>query len=243
MYLCIDSGNSRTKCAVYDAQGNLTVAQTFEEDAFTEIYEWARDKNIIHAIISTTGKRTWNSDRLEAHGILIELDHETPLPIQIIYNTPETLGRDRIAAACGAYALHPDKKCLIVDAGTCITADLLLKSGTYLGGNIAPGIHMRLQAMHDQTARLPLVEPGWPDLPFGDSTLHALQNGACRGAAMEIEGLLNQARVAYGEVSIVITGGDSAFLAKQLESRIFVEPELVTQGLFQILSFNVKTPK
>jgi len=243
MYLCIDSGNSRTKCVVYDAQEQIMASKTFDKDSFTDLYEWVSDKNVIYAIISTTGKRTWDSARLEIPGKLIELSHETNLPIQIVYTTPATLGHDRIAAACGAHALLPAKNCLIVDAGTCITMDLLLASGIYLGGNIAPGLYMRLGAMHEQTARLPLAEPGWPDLEFGDSTLHALQNGACLGMIMEIEGLLSRARVAYGEVSIVITGGDCTFLADRIESQIFVEPELVTHGLFQILSFNVKNTR
>ena len=93
--------------------------------------------------------------------------------------------------------------------------------------------------MHEKTANLPLVEPGFPDFDFGDSTMHALQNGACLGVVMEIEGILNRAKKAYADVSVVITGGDSGLLAAKLESQIFVEPELVTQGLFQILSFNV----
>ncbi len=240
MYLCIDSGNSRTKCAVYDAQGHLVFSNTFDENSFTDLYEWTLDKNIIHAIISSTGKRNWDSSRLEIPGIMVELSHETPLPIQIVYSTRETLGHDRIAAACGAHALYPERNCLVVDAGTCITTDLVLHTGIYLGGNIAPGLYMRLRAMHEQTARLPLVDPGWPSSIFGDSTLHAMQNGACLGMVMEIEGLLNRARDAYGDVSIVITGGDCPFLAGKLESQIFVEPELVTHGLFQILSFNVK---
>ena len=109
-----------------------------------------------------------------------------------------------------------------------------------IGGNIAPGLRMRLSAMHEYTAKLPLVEPGWPELAFGDSTLHALQNGAGLGIVMEIEGLLQRAKGAFGEVSIVMTGGDAVFLAERLESQIFVTPELVTQGLFQILAFNVK---
>lgn len=243
MYLCIDSGNNRTKCAVYDAQGQNIVSKIFEEDTFTDVYDWIRDKNIIHAIISNTGKRFLDIARFDIPGQLIELSHETSLPIQIVYSTPATLGHDRIAGACGTNALYPGQHCLIVDAGTCMTLDLLLGSGIYLGGNIAPGLSMRLRAMHEQTARLPLVEPAWPELAFGDSTLHALQNGACLGMVMEIEGLLNRAREAYGEISIVITGGDAAFLAGKLESRIFVEPELVTLGLFQILSFNVKNTR
>ncbi|HZV68800.1 MAG TPA: type III pantothenate kinase [Saprospiraceae bacterium] len=240
MLLCIDNGNSRTKCAVYNAQGEMIATKIFDDDSFNDMYTWISGNNIIHAIISTTGKRIVDIARIIIPGKIIELTHEIPLPVQIIYSTPETLGRDRIAAACGAHALLPDKNCLVVDAGTCITTDLLLATGIYLGGNIAPGLFMRLKAMHEQTARLPLVDPEWPELAFGDSTVHALQNGAGLGMVMEIEGHLNLARKAYGDVSIVITGGDAAFLASKLESRIFVEPELVTQGLFQILSFNVQ---
>ncbi len=243
MFLTIDHGNSRTKTGVFDVQGNLIHADAFSQDVFKRIEEIAIQYKIQHAIVSTTGKNDLDIRELIITGLTIELSHDTPLPIDIVYDTPHTLGRDRIAAACGAHALYPSKNCLIIDAGTCITMDLLLASGIYLGGNIAPGLYMRLSAMHEQTARLPLVEPGWPDLAFGDSTLHALQNGACLGMIMEIEGLLYRAREAYGEVSIVITGGDCAFLANQMESQIFVEPELVTHGLFQILSFNVKNTK
>ncbi len=239
MFLCIDNGNSRTKCAVYNVQGEVIATQIFDDASFNDLYEWILGQDVIHTIISTTGKRLIDIARLPTSGKIIELTHETPLPIQIIYTTPSTLGRDRIAAACGAHALYPDLNCLVIDAGTCMTIDLLLATGIYLGGNIAPGLEMRLKAMHEQTARLPLVEPGWPELDFGDSTIHALQNGACLGMVLEIEGYFNIARKAYGDVSIVISGGDSAFLAGKLESRIFVEPELVTQGLFQILSFNV----
>jgi len=162
------------------------------------------------------------------------------LPITIVYPTPHTLGRDRIAAACGANALFPDKNCLIIDAGTCITMDMILKSGTYLGGNIAPGLTMRLKSMHEYTSKLPLAEIGWPSLTFGDSTFHALQNGACLGALMEIEGILKRSLDAFGSVFVVMTGGDSAFLAQRLESEIFLEPELVNKGLFKILSFNAQ---
>ncbi len=240
MFLCIDNGNSRIKCVIYDMQGQRHAAQSFDETSISDLYLWLIDKHITYAIISTTGHMLIDKTRLNIPRMFIELNHETPLPIQIIYTTPATLGRDRIAAACGALALYPNKNCLIVDAGTCITMDLLLATGIYLGGNIAPGLYMRLRSMHEKTARLPLAEPGWPELTFGDSTLHALQNGACLGMVMEIEGILNRARKAYGEVSVVITGGDADFLADRIESRIFVEPELVTLGLFQILAFNVK---
>lgn len=241
MYLCIDRGNSRTKAGIFDADGLLVKKEMFKDDHLQRINELADEYQITHVIISTTGNSDLDSKEIRA-GNLIELDQHTPLPITILYSTPGTLGHDRIAAACATYSLYPDRNCLIIDAGTCITMDLLLAKGIFIGGNIAPGIVMRLEAMHEKTAKLPKVPPSFPGLTFGDSTVHALQNGACLGAVMEIEGILNRANEAYGDVLVVITGGDAALLAIKLECQIFVEPELVIQGLFQILSFNVKNP-
>ena len=239
MYLTIDAGNTRTKAVVYDTAGLALDSITAEGNELAPIKELVRGNRIEHVIVSTTGIREWKLSDLGIKGKNIELNHEVPLPIRIVYSTPETLGQDRIAAACGAQANYPGKNCLVISAGTCITMDMLLGTGVYLGGNIAPGVRMRLQAMHEYTAKLPLVEPGHPDLAFGDSTVHAMQNGAGLGMVMEIEGIFQRAKNAFGEVLIVMTGGDAVFLADRIESQIFVAPELVTQGLFQILSFNV----
>lgn len=239
MFLCIDQGNSSTKAGIFDAEGLLVKKETFRDVHLQRINELAGEYQVTHVIISTTGNSDWNSNEIKADTVIV-LDQHTSLPISILYSTPGTLGHDRIAAACATYSLYPNRNCLIIDAGTCITMDLLLSKGIFIGGNIAPGIIMRIEAMHEKTARLPKAPPAFPELPFGDSTIHALQNGACLGAVMEIEGILNRAKKAYGDVIVVITGGDAALLATKLECQIFVEPELVIQGLFQILSFNVK---
>lgn len=240
MYLCIDQGNSRTKTGVFNTSGELLATQAIAGDVLSQLKDLVGKYSITDAIVSTTGKHDWDITEIPLKGKWIELSHTTPLPIQIIYNTPETLGRDRIASACGAATIFPDQNLLVVDAGTCVTMDLVLAKGIFVGGNIAPGLRMRLEAMHEKTVRLPLAEPGFPTLTFGDSTMHALQNGACLGVVMELEGILNRARAAYGTISVVITGGDATLLATQLEKQIFVEPELVIHGLFQILAFNVK---
>ena len=239
MYLCIDAGNTRTKVSVFNLDGTIIDTLLAPINQIDPILEFNAIHSIDHVIISTTGQRDWDIRSLGIVGKNIELNQDTRLPIQVVYSTPATLGRDRIAAACGASSLFPGQNCLVIDAGTCVTMDVVLGTGVYIGGNIAPGLRMRLNAMHEHTAKLPLVERGWPELAFGDSTLHALQNGAGLGIIMEIEGLLHRAKGAFGEVSIVMTGGDADFLAERLESKIFVTPELVAQGLFQILAFNV----
>jgi len=240
MFLCIDVGNTRTKAVVYDTDGHVLDSIIADENSPGPIRELINRRHVEHVIVSTTGQRDWPLSALGIKGKNIELDHTTALPVKIVYSTPETLGRDRMAAACGAKAIYPGKNCLVISAGTCMTTDILLGTGLYLGGNISPGLKMRLKAMHENTAKLPLAEPGWPDRPFGDSTIHALQNGSGLGMAMEIEGIFQRAKDAFGEVLIVMTGGDAVFLADRIESQIFVAPELVTQGLFQILAFNVK---
>lgn len=240
MFLTVDIGNTRTKAAVFEPNGQLVMSFTLQGNEIDELKKIISTYPVEHVISSATGNRDWKLSDLNVSGKNIELTHETPLPISLVYATPQTLGRDRIAAACGAHALFPKKNCLVIDAGTCITLDVVLKTGVYVGGNIAPGLSMRLKAMHEYTAKLPLADIEWPTLPFGDSTIHALQNGACLGALMEIEGILNRAKNAFGQVLIVMTGGDSAFLAEKLESEIFLEPELVTKGLFTILSFNAQ---
>ena len=243
MFLCVDRGNSRTKAGIFNPAGQLVHTEPITENVLQRLEALILQYGIQHGIVSTTGESDWGIRELKLTGVGIELSHTTPLPITIIYRTPETLGRDRIASACGAHAMFPGKNCLVVDAGTCVTMDLVLAKGFFIGGNIAPGLEMRLRAMHEGTARLPLAEPGFPELPFGDSTLHALQNGACLGMVMEIEGIINRAQKAYGDVSVVITGGDAGRLAGHMESQIFVSPELVTHGLFQILSLNVENTR
>jgi len=240
MFLTIDIGNTRTKAAVFEPNGQLVISFTVGGNEVEELIKLISSYSIQHVISSASGTRAWKLADLGVKGKQIELSHEIPLPITLVYTTPNTLGRDRIAAACGVHSLFPKNNCLVIDAGTCMTMDVILKSGVYIGGNIAPGLSMRLKSMHEYTAKLPLAEIEWPMLPFGDSTIHALQNGACLGALMEIEGILNKTKNAFGEVFVVMTGGDSPFLAKKLEREIFLEPELVAKGLFKILAFNAQ---
>jgi len=171
------------------------------------------------------------------------LSETTPLPFQNLYRTPQTLGKDRLAVVAGSQALFPGQTCLVVDAGTCITYEILTAEGAYTGGNIAPGLRMRLQAMHTFTAKLPLTEPGETEIRIGYDTRSALMNGAQEGILFEIEGYANYCREQFGAVQVLLTGGDADFLSKKLKSEIFVDQNLVLRGLDQILSYNVHLQK
>ncbi len=242
MNLCIDIGNTRLKAGLF-AQNQLVETAFFAPEALGEVADWARDCGAENAIFCTVGQaQTGVSEVFQHFKTFLELDHRTALPFENRYQTPETLGKDRLAGAAGAIANFPGENVLTVDCGTCIKYDVVTASGAFLGGNIAPGAAMRLRAMHHFTARLPEATFSLPDTPIGHSTETALQNGGLLGAALEIEGFARKfARKFRGNFRVILTGGDAEFFAKQLKIKnLSVEPNLVLCGLNSILNHNLK---
>lgn len=170
----------------------------------------------------------------------IELDHTTPLPIQLEYATPETLGKDRIALACAAHARFPGRNALVISAGTAITYDMVDQHGTYLGGAISPGLVTRLRALNTFTGKLPLVELTDIDKLIGKSTEESILSGVVNGTVEEINGIINRYIEQFDNLQVVITGGDHKYLAGKLKSGIFALPNLVLEGLNEILLLNAQ---
>ncbi|NUO02888.1 MAG: type III pantothenate kinase [Saprospiraceae bacterium] len=240
--LVTDIGNTRVKAGLF-REGELVQQWLWghEKFSFELLKQTATNHNAQNIILSTVRQlpedEAWQSINEDCFCLM--LSETTPLPFQNLYRTPQTLGKDRLAAVAGAQALFPGQNCLVADAGTCITYEVLTANGSYLGGNIAPGLRMRLQAMHEFTAKLPLVEPGETENLFGYDTKSAMQNGAQEGIVLELEGYANHCRALFGPVQVLLTGGDADFLSKKLKSEIFVDQNLVLRGLDQILSYNV----
>ncbi len=237
-YLVIDVGNSRTKMAWFQA-GTIQVREQIEGFNWPEILQLQTNRPAQNGILSSVGQVP-PDDWIEQHPNWLLLDENTPLPFENTYHTPATLGRDRLAALAGAQALYPNEHCLIVDAGTCITMDLLTADGRFLGGNISPGIRMRLRSMHEGTARLPLVSTGRMEGLLGDSTIAALRHGGQLGAVLEFEGLVRRLEPIYQPLRCLITGGDADKFVEITKSRIFAHPDLVLYGLHKILEYNVE---
>ena len=149
------------------------------------------------------------------------------------------MGKDRLAGAVAAQARFPGLPVLVVDAGTCVTYDLVGIDGAFKGGNITPGLQMRFKAMHAFTARLPLLEPTETKKLFGKSTEEAMRFGTTTGFVDEVRGAIGRFRRAFPGLRVIVTGGDGFFLSKQLKSEIFVVPNLILEGLHRILRFNL----
>ncbi len=164
----------------------------------------------------------------------IKVSSFIPLPITVEYDTPHTLGADRIAAAAGARSLFPGEDCIIFDFGTAITVDFLSRDGVFQGGNISLGMNMRFSAMNHFTRKLPLVEGREPQRVEGKNTQEAINNGVILGIIFEVQKYIEN----YPSHKIIFTGGDAVFFAKMLKSPIFVVCNLVMVGLSKIAQLN-----
>lgn len=237
--LALDIGNTRTKLGLF--RENKPVEQAiWTQWALEDLTAFGKQAGVDCMIVSSVAE----VDEVLVEGLreefkVLELTHQTPLPFRNDYKTPQTLGKDRIAAVAGAQVLYPGENCLIIDCGTCIKYDLLKAEGIYPGGNIAPGATMRIKAMHHFTARLPEVDRVMPDDFIGSSTETALQNGALRGAVLEMEGFVHLFRQKTGTLRVILSGGDADFFYPHLNiTDMVLEPELVLIGLNNILTFN-----
>ena len=205
--------------------------------SFDVIDEWNRLYNIEKAIISSVIMET--PELLEAISGLqcpvVRFSNSMQLPLEINYRTPHTLGSDRIAAAVGAWNEAPGRNMLVIDAGSAITIDFIGKDGKYNGGNIAPGIKMRLKALHEYTSRLPMVEKDGDTPTIGYDTETAIRSGVINGICHEIEGYINEFKQKYCDVLVFLTGGDEKPLKNRMKSCIFADKYLVAKGLNRIL--------
>ena len=163
---------------------------------------------------------------------------ETPVPIKNRYETPETLGRDRLANAVAANQIYPGLPVVVIDAGTCIKFDFVTGKNEYFGGSIAPGIDMRFAALHKFTARIPLIERSETVYLIGKNTREAVQSGVINGALAEVKGILEQYQMTHKDLKVIITGGDHALLERSLKTSVLSDPWLTLKGLNEILHYH-----
>ena len=241
MNLCIDQGNSSLKIGIFDGD-ELMHSDQHPAANRGYIRQLIQDFSVKNCIVASSGKlpEFVFSEMEEADVHCLQLSHATSLPITNAYKTPETLGKDRLAAVVGAFSLKPYMDILVIDAGTAITYDFLDAKGVYHGGNIAPGLEMRARALHEFTHQLPLVELIENDIFLGNDTRSAIINGILYGAVFEIDGYIERLLLNYPKLSVFLTGGSSNYFDGKLKNRTFAVKNLVLTGLNRILNFNVQ---
>ena len=239
MNLIIDVGNTRIKAAVFE-NDRLVELVIFNHDALINEVESLIEKfNITAGIISSVSFLTEDVlQKLQEKCSFLYLNSETRIPFNNKYGTPKTLGVDRIAAMANAAVAFQGKNVLVIDAGTCITYDFINSDGDYFGGTISPGIEMRYKALHHFTSKLPLLSKIEAANEIGNSTEESIHSGVIHAVLHEVQGFISSYENKNKDLTIVLTGGDTNFLAKQLKSSIFANPNFVLEGLNAILIYN-----
>jgi type III pantothenate kinase len=238
--LTVDIGNTATKLTLFDGETALDTISSrsmTKEDVSRFVAEHHPD-GAIYCCVGSDDANIAEALAAETSLQLVVLSHETPLPIDLVYATPDTLGQDRVAGAVGV--AQKGRAALLVDAGTAATLDLVA-DGRFMGGNISAGLRLRLDALHRYTSHLPLVDSHGEAPVTGHDTITAIRSGALRGLAYEIIGTWQRLRTDYDNLQLILTGGDAPVLAPLLDDagvEYSVIPDVVGIGLVRIFNFN-----
>ncbi|MDE6263872.1 MAG: type III pantothenate kinase [Paramuribaculum sp.] len=240
LYLTIDQGNTAAKLAIWrDAEllDLLIEPQLTPEVVERFVASYGRVKAAIYCSVASEGNNIVEGISHLADKVM-RLTNTTPLPIVIDYKSPCTLGTDRIASAVGACTSFPGEKMLVVDAGTAVTYDVVSADGHFLGGNIAPGMRMRLDALHRFTRRLPQVEVP-RELNYDTFVGYDTPSAMILGAIYGIVGAISYYHARLGkDTRVVMTGGWAVQLSGLCDFDVSVEPDLASKGLNRILLYN-----
>ena len=241
MILTIDVGNTRIKGAVFEGS-MLMETFVFEKSTLEKSIKniVIKYKKVAHLVVSSVSDVEKESilglnETINIHFV----SHKDPFPFENQYQTPTTLGIDRMVLASGATLQYPSQNRLVIDAGTCVTYDFIDADNKYLGGAIAPGLRLRYESLHNFTAKLPLLTLENPENFIGSSTSESIHSGVVNGLIYEIDGFINQYKEKYSNFIIILTGGDTEFLAKRLKNTIFANSNFLLESLNQTFQYKI----
>lgn len=229
-YLVVDAGNTRIKVAVYHNDA-LSEIQYFSNGELEKLKAYLFHNRFHKAILSSVRSQKETKWLLQLMQGAQLFRSSMRLPVQLDYETPETLGADRLANAIAAYT-KSKSNCLAIDIGTCVKFDFTDRDGVYHGGSISPGIQLRYKAMNDYTAALPLINNTDPAKLIGKSTVDCMHSGVMAGIQAEISQFIREYEAVYQDLKIFVTGGDAQHFDFGSKNNIFVDENLTLTGLF-----------
>ncbi len=240
MLLAIDVGNTQIKLAVFEqntlVNKKIIPYSDWKKEVENTLIFFSEIKNIAVASVGNLQKEDFLGFKTGVE--VFYITHESKFPFQNLYTTPNTLGIDRMVVAAGAVLQFPNQNRLIIDAGTCVTYDFVDANNNYIGGAISPGIRLRYESLHNYTAKLPLLKPERPDAVSGNSTVQSIHSGVINGITFEIDGFISSILNKNDNFIIILTGGDSEFLAERLKNTIFANPNFLLESLNQTFQYN-----
>lgn len=241
MRLIVDIGNSFAKLGVFDG-AELIQVERFKHSQLAEIDAFVARQTFESGIIASVIEGQEIENLVKARMPILMMSNQLNFPINICYKTPETLGQDRIAVSVAAHIQMPDRRKLVIDAGSCVTYDYIDEKGNYFGGAISPGLAMRFKALNNFTGKLPLIEkPEAENIPLvGLDTKSCIESGVVQGLIAEVDGVISAYRDQFGDISVFLTGGDGYYFDKTIKSAKFADENMVLKGLKIILEKNAE---
>ena len=236
--LCFDFGNTRKKVAVFNEEEiqEVIVLKDDSNETITKlINKYQPRKSILSSVVN---HNPGIEELLPAKTKFHKLSHLTKLAFTSPVGKPETIGADRLALCAAAVHFYPKKNILVIGMGTCVTYNFINKYHEFIGGAISPGMEMRLKAMHEFTAKLPLVKADSNVPLMGYDTTTNLLTGAVLGLAKEMDGFIDAYKERFRNFNVLLTGGDLVHLASHLKNKIFADPDLIFKGLYAISEVN-----
>ncbi len=236
--LCFDFGNTRLKCAVFN-NSSIQEIILLDNDNDETIKNLVKKYKPQKAILSSVIEHNNNLEKiLTASAGFHKLSHKTKLPFTAPVNKPETIGSDRLALSAAAVYFYPKKNNLVIGLGSCITYNFINKYNQFLGGSISPGMEMRFRSLQTFTAKLPLIQPDWNFPLIGYDTKTNILSGVLLGIVKEIDGIIDSYSEKLNNFNVHLTGGDAAYFARHIKSKIFADPDLIFKGLYAISEYN-----
>ncbi|MDD4575694.1 MAG: type III pantothenate kinase [Bacteroidales bacterium] len=240
MNLIIDIGNTKQKLALVNNNNIVSIisAPKIKEEVLKKMFS---DYKIEKAIISNVRKEEQISTLLEIvsqHTKMVKFQDLRNFPIINKYQTPDSLGTDRLAVSAGSQIYAKGNNVLVIQIGTCITYEFIDKNAIYHGGAISPGTLMRFKSLHHHTGNLPLVKYQEISEITGKNTEESILSGVLFGIVSEIDGNIEKYKNKYPDLRIIMTGGGAKYFDKLLKNEIFAVPNLVIIGLNYLLEIH-----
>ena len=231
-FVIVDAGNTSVKVALVKNSQILSVHRFAQvSDALTTI----SDADVVCASVLNENFRQFFIER----GVsFYQITHQSTLPFKSAYESMETIGVDRLCNMAAAFKLFGSQNCLVVDIGTCIKFDFISENNVYLGGSIAPGIELRYKALYEHTSQLPMLDFKSAVSIIGEDTNKSMHSGVINGIQHEIQGMIMRYEKDFGDIKILITGGDASYFEFPQKSNIFANKNLTLEGIVEIYEIN-----
>ena len=253
MLLAIDCGNTNTVFSIWNGEKLVCTMRTSTHHARTAdayftwfstlIGHYRIDPKITGVVISSTVPRVvWNlrvfTDRFFGCRPLVVGKPDCLLPVAPRVDPGTGVGPDRLANAVGCFDRHGGDA-MVVDFGTATNIDVVAEDGAYVGGVIAPGVNLSLEALHQGAAALPHIDITKPDKVIGTNTVSCIQSGVFWGYVGLVRGLIDQVREEYGRpMKVIGTGGLAPLFEQGGDLFDTVEEDLTLHGLIEIYNYN-----